>query len=508
LADEPLLCGIDAGTSRVRVLLFDTAGRPVAEAAEPTPTRRLGPGRAEHDPEALWACVLRSLRAAAAQIERPARIRSLAVASVGEAGVLVDAEGRTLCPILAWYDTRTAPMLDRLLDEVGFARLHGITGLCPDPTFSLVKLAWLRRHLPEAVERAVAWLNVGDFIAWRLGGRMATDLSLASRTMALDLAARAWSEELLAAAGVPLRLMQPLTASGAALGTLAPDVAAATGLAAEVVVGSGGHDHFCGMLAVGADRPGVVLDSMGTAEALTFVLEAPSADPALAREGFNQGVILIERPHYYLFGGLPTSAAAVEWFRGLWGESASWQSLIEEAAAVPPGSQGTLFLPHLRIGSPPFPDPVSRGAFLGLSDGAGRGVLFRALLEGLALDAARMLESMRGRLARPEPDRLVAIGGSTRNALLMRLKASLFERPVEIAAVSEATCLGAAILGGLAAGHYGSVAEARRTMVPSFRSVAPDPAWPEAHRRALREAYAEARAAVRPLHARLLANLR
>ena len=506
MPDQPLLCGIDAGTSRVRVLIFDPTGRPVAEAAEPTPTRQLGPGVAEHDPEALWAAVLRSLRAAAAQVERPERVRSIAVASFGEAGVLVDAAGGTLCPILAWYDTRTGPELDRLLDRVGFERLHRITGLCPDPTFTLLKLAWLKRHLPRAVERAAAWLNVGDFITWRLGGRMATDLSLASRTMALDLVARRWSAELLEAAGVPERLMQAPTGSGSPLGTLAPEVAAVTGLSPGVVIGTGGHDHFCGMLAVGADRPGVLLDSMGTAEALTLVLAAPSTDPELGREGFNQGVILVERPLYYLFGGVPTSAAAVEGFRALWGRGVAHEALIAEAEAVPPGSFGTLFLPHLRIGAPPFPDPVSRGAFLGLSDAAGRGVLFRALLEGLALDAAQMLDSMCRRLAVPPPERLIAIGGSTRNPLLMRLKASLFDRPIEIAAVSEATCLGAALLGGLAAGVFGGLREARAAMVPTFRRVEPDPDWPKQRRRALREVYVAAHAAVRPLHARLAAD--
>jgi xylulokinase len=503
MAEAPLLCGIDAGTSRVRVIVFEADGRQIAEASEPTPTKLLGPGEAEHDPEALWQSTLRSLAGAVAKVPKPSRIRGLAVASVGEAGLLVDGQGQPLAAIPAWYDTRTAPDLEKLVERLGFERLHRITGLCPDPTFGLLKLARLRRTEPLAVARAEAWLNVSDYLAWRLGGRRATDYSLASRTMALDLQARRWSGELLAAVDVPSGLMQPLTPSGALLGRIRPEVAAATGLAAEVAIGVGGHDHFCGMLAVGADTPGVMLDSMGSAEALTLVMAAASADAAAGRAGLNQGLIDVEGPLAYVFGGLPTSGAAVEWFRGLWGAGADRAQLMREAAAAPPGSLGTLFLPHLRLGSSPFPDPVSRGAFLGLSDGADRGVLFRAVLEGLALDAAQVMCVMLDRLHLPPPDRIILIGGSTRNELLMRIKASAYGRPVEVAEVSEATCLGAAILGGLAAGLFTDLADARSRLHLDFHVVEPDPEWPEPARAALRRAYAEAQAAVRPLHAAL-----
>ncbi len=168
------------------------------------------------------------------------------------------------------------------------------------------------------------------------------------------------------------------------------------------MIGVGGHDHFCGALAIGADRAGVVMDSMGTAEALTLMLDRPSATTALADAGLNQGMLRVDEPVYYVFGGLPTSAAAVEWFRGLMG-GADHEVLVAEAKAVPPGADGLLFLPHLRLGSPPFPDPIARGAFLGLADTTGRAALYRAVLEGLAADAGeRSGEDARpGREGRP-----------------------------------------------------------------------------------------------------------
>ena len=504
---DPLLCGVDAGTSRIRAIVFRPDGRPVAEAAVPTPTIPLGPGMAEHDAEALWAAATTAIRGATAQLDDPARVRGIAVASFGEAGVLLDAAGRPTGPIIAWFDNRTAPLLADLVERIGFERLHRLTGLCPDPTFSLLKLLWLRRHNAAAFARATAWLHVADFLAWRLCGEMATDISLASRTMALDLAAGRWASELVEEAGIDPGLFRPLADPGQRLGRLTAEAARGTGLAPGIAIGVAGHDHVCGMLAVAADRPGVVLDSMGTAEALTFVLDRPIAGAGYGRLGFNQGAVCGRPRLLYAFGGLPTSAACVEWFRTALGGDADYATLIEEAGREPFGGNGALFLPHLRIGSPPWPDPLARGAFLGLGDRSGRGALFRAVIEGLALDAAHMLKTMLAGAGHPAPQRLVAIGGSTRNPLLMRIKASLFGLPIDIAETTESTSLGAAMLAGVAAGLFEDLEAAQAAMRPAFREVAPDPACPPAQAAILLDAYAEAYAGVRELQQRLRRRL-
>ena len=443
------------------------------------------------------------LRRVTAAVPEPRAIRSLAVASVGEAGVLLGDAGQPLAPIIAWYDTRTQAELEWLLAAVGFERLHRVTGLCADPTFSLPKLMWLKRHLPEAFAAARRWLNVGDYLAWRLCGEVATDYSLASRTLLLDLERRVWAPALLDASEIPIALLPPILASGTNLGPLLPEAATATGLPADCVVGVGGHDHVCGLIAAGADRPGVLLDSLGTAEALSLVSSAPLTDPALGWDGFNQGVIEVGQPLYYVFGGLPTAAAAVEWFRGLHG-GLDHATLIAEAEAAASGSNDVLFLPHLRLGSPPFPDPIGRGAFVGLSATTGRGEMFRAVLEGLALDAANILDAMLGHLGGGMPERILAIGGSTRNELLMRLKATAYGTPLAVLDLPDTTCLGAALLGGLAAGVFDDLADARAHLSVRSRTIEPDPRWGSGRRLERQSLYRAAYAALRPLHARLL----
>jgi xylulokinase len=293
-----------------------------------------------------------------------------------------------------------------------------------------------------------------------------------------------------------------LLPSGTRLGRIRPEVASLTGLPGDCIVGVGGHDQICGMLAVGADEPGVLLDSIGTAEALTLVREAPVSDPALGWDGFNQGVIKVDQPRYYVFGGLPTAAAAVEWFCALY-DGSERDALLAEAEAVPCGSEGVLFLPHLRLGSPPFPDPIGRGAFLGLSATTGRGALFRALLEGIALDGANILKLMLHHLGAGLPERILVIGGSTKNQLLMRLKATAYGAPLAVQDLPDATCLGAALLGGIAAGLFADLTAARAELNVPVRTVLPDPSWDEDARLERQAIYAAAYTALRPVHARL-----
>lgn len=123
------------------------------------------------------------------RLDDPRRVRGLAVASVGEAGVLLDAQDRPLAPVLAWYDPRPAALREAVLARVPAARLAAVAGLAPEPIFTTFKLAWHADRQPEAWARARRWLHLADWIAFRLGGAPATDASLASRTALFDLAA-------------------------------------------------------------------------------------------------------------------------------------------------------------------------------------------------------------------------------------------------------------------------------------------------------------------------------
>ncbi|MCB0038253.1 MAG: hypothetical protein KDE23_01165, partial [Caldilinea sp.] len=259
MAGDALLVGIDFGTSHIKAIAFTPDGQIAAKASVPTPTIYPQPGWAYYEPAAMWAQTVAALCQMTAQIDDPRRIVSVAVASVGETGVPLDAAGQPTYDAIAWFDTRTKPQAERLRRELGADPIFLRTGLSVQPIYTLCKILWLKENAPDAYARTATWLNAADYIAWRLCGVPASEYSLASRTIMLDINGLRWEKDLLAEVGVDAGILPPLLASGTGLGAVLPGAAAQTGLPAGAIVTTGGHDHVCGAFALGVTEPGSVL---------------------------------------------------------------------------------------------------------------------------------------------------------------------------------------------------------------------------------------------------------
>jgi xylulokinase len=470
----PLIVGVDLGTTNIKAIVFDRAGDIVAGASVPTPTVYPRPTWAHHDPHAFWREAAAAIRRAVAALPDPGRIVSIAVTSTGETGFPLAADGAPTYESIAWFDGRTKAEAQWLDEQIGADRIFAVTGLSLQPIFSLCKILWLRKHAPGAYARTARWLNAADFIAFRLCGVQATDRSLASRMLMLNLHEFRWATELLDAVDIPHDLLAPLLPSGTPLAPITPEAAALTGLPPTTLVCVGGHDHVCGALAVGVTARGNMLNSLGTAEAVFLPLDRPMTDPQTGRQGYTQGAHTAGG--YYVFGGSYTSGACLDWFRTSFGAGEGHAALTAEAQAVPAGSLGVSFCPFLRMANPPYNDPKARGAFLGLSTDVGRGALFRAVLEGVALDTRNSLEPLLVHTGVGKLANIYAIGGSTRNALFMQIKASVLNQPIHVMSVEESTALGAAVLGGLGAGVYRDVDDAIHSLQLGETVVEPLPA--------------------------------
>jgi xylulokinase len=466
-----VLVGVDVGTTNVKTVAYTLAGRAVASATARHDTHHPRPGWAEYDSEELFASAARAIARVVEQLDGDAAIAGVAVSSMAETAVPLAADGRPLRRAIAWHDERTAPQAEWWRREVGEERVSGITGLPVMPIFGINKLMWLRDSEPELFAKIDCWLNVADYIAYRLSGARATDYSLASRLMVLDLQAKRWSQELLDACGIPEEVFAELVPSGRQIGAVHADAREATGLPAGTPVVSGGMDHPCGALALGITRSGDILDSMGTSESIFSVVSAPRLDCGLAEAGYQQGIHAVS-DMYYCNGGLYSSGACIEWLRELLssGDDVSYESLVESAAGTKAGSDGVFFLPHLLMANTPISDVRSRGAFVGLSAATDRASLVRALFEGLAYEAQLSLDGLVERLGL-EVERVRAIGGGTRNDLLMQVKAALLPTPIEVLELDEAASLGAALLAGIGVGSYRDAEEAARAVSLSSREV-------------------------------------
>ncbi len=492
------LIGLDCGTQSVRALLTGPRGQTLALASRPTPTTQVGSGQAEHDPAALWQTVCDLLTEIAAAAPRGLEVAGIACASMGEACVLLDAADRPLGPAITWFDRRTEPDAAWLAEQVGTEHIFAVTGMPLDPTLTLCKLLWHRRRDPAGFARARRMLNLADYIAFRLSGVAATDRSLASRTLLLETQRADWSADLLGRAGLDAALLPPIRPSGTRLGPVRAEVLAATGLAGRPLVAVGGHDHVVGGFAAGAVRPGVLLDSIGTAEALLRTVDRPLLTDATRSLGFWQGMVALDRPFAYLGAGINRAGGAIEWLVALLGERPRAE-LIAAAAAEKVGSGGVLFLPHLAYSGAPAVDTAARGAFLGLTAASGAGALFRAVLEGLAMEARLAVDAMSALPGAGPPGEIRVIGGGTRNALLLRIKAAVYGRDLTVIDAPEATAQGAALLGGIAAGLWPDLAAALDAIDQTRHTVAPDADWTACYATLFRDIYCRVYPALAPL---------
>jgi sugar (pentulose or hexulose) kinase len=434
-----LLLGIDVGTSACKAALVDGDGVERAHGQSTTPWRRTATG-AEIECDALFEAAVAAARAALNRAP-DGRVRAVGVASMAEAGALLDDGGRPLAPAIAWHDARGADEARRLAEDLGAERFAESTGLPATPLCSLAKLSWLAGHSP-GTRSASRWLNVAEWVVRRLGGRDVAELSLASRTGLLDLSGRAPFADALAWAGLSGHLLPELVYAGTPAGTAH---AAQLHECEGAVLTVAGHDHLVAGVGAGVVAPGDVLDSCGTAEALVRVVAPPLSGDQVRRSvagGVTVGWHLAEG-RQALLGSLWSGLALQEVLAQLGVGESDRAKLSAQALTADLGAVSPLELELHSLERPPLQLPA----------GVGPKRIWRGAIDAVGAEVERLLahvESVAG------PGRkVVVVGGWAHDEAVLASKASL--GAVEAPPVVEAGARGAALLGGVAAGIFESV---------------------------------------------------
>lgn len=466
-----VLVGIDIGTTNSKVGVFSEEGRQLAVVSRPTVTlrdKRLG--ISYYDPEQMWESLFSALREALSQVP-DAAVSSIGIASMAESGLVVERRtGAPRSPFLPWFDSCSEPQAALMKKEADPFERFRRSGLHGSFKLGLAKLLWIREHVPGALDGGdPVWLSASSWIAYRLTGRMAFDDSLAARTYAYRIDRREWDAEWIRHLGLPVSLFPEAVPGGSPVGTFSAALEA-PGCTGETRVAIAGHDHVAAALAVGAIRPGVVYDSMGTAETLVGTLDRRE----LTREDFAAGLsfgVHIAEGRYFWMGGQSSSGGSVEWLRELLGDPVlSYEQILALSNAAAKGPTGVLYFPYLAGSGAPMPDSSVRASFVGLAKSHGKSDLLKAVLEGTAFQLEMMKRSAE-RLAGNPIDRLLVVGGGTRNPLWLSVKADITGCELVLPGIPEATLLGGALAAGVGAGVY---ADARQAVEAAKRGMAAD----------------------------------
>ncbi len=458
MASQNLLLGLDVGTTNIKCLAINETGAVVAAAVFPTPVSHPRPDWTDFEPGPIWQVVCQAIRLVVSKLESAEWVRGIAVGSVAESLVPVGLDGEPLASAIAWFDTRTTSQYDWLCERIGYDRLFQMSGLNPDPMFGVCKALWLREHNPIAFRKARFWLHLADYIAFRLCGVAATDPSLACRTLAYNIRHGSWDKDLLNDVDIDPACFPPILRSGTTLGPVTELAAADTTLPRTAIVCVGVHDHVGGAFAASGLAKEALVDSIGTSEMLLSVSDHANLDPTIAMHGLAQGAIWIDRPLYYLTGGIFTAGSAIDWFRRELGSNADFQELIDEASRIE--SDVPVFLPHLARSLTPHPDLQVSGVFIGLKPTTTRAHMFRAVLEGVAFEARGIVDAMVKIAGQSPPAQIISIGTTLQNRLLAQIKADVFGVPLMINPIRETVSFGVALLAGIGSGVFADAAQA------------------------------------------------
>lgn len=460
MAQASYIMALDLGTTGNRAILFDQGGAVVAQGYKELTQYYPQPGWLEHDPREIWSDIQEVIGVAFAKAEvDPSEVAAVGLTVQRETCLLWDrTTGRPHHNAIVWQDRRTAPLCNQLRAEGKAPEIADRTGLVLDAYFSASKLSWLLDHVqsytdpPVDLDSTLAG-TVDSWVLWNLTGRRvhATDHSNASRTMLLNIHNLDWDPTLLALFNIPPHLMPWVQPSLGVIGYTDPAI-----FGAEVPITAVLGDQQAALFGHGCDRPGALKCTYGTGaflvahtghevvrsnhQLLSTIAWSTSQPDAAPKVG------------YALEGSMFTAGACIQWLRdGI--RVINHAADTEPLAAKVPDNGGVYFVPALSGLGAPHWDMTARGAFFGITGGAQREHLVRAVLEAIAYEVKEVVDAVNADSDTPI-QRLKVDGGACQNNFLMQFQADVLGIPVERPAVLDATAQGVAFAAGLAVGFW------------------------------------------------------
>ena len=466
-----LLLGIDLSTTGAKALLIDDEGRVVSSATTPLTLSTPHALWSEQNPEDWWQATRKSVADALAS----GNVSSQSIAAIGLTGqmhglVLLDHEGKVLRPAILWNDQRCGVECDEIRERVGREKLLRITGNDALTGFTAPKILWVEKHEPEIYRRVRHVLLPKDYIRYKLTGALAMDKADGSGTMLFDLSQRTWAHEILEALNISREWLPPTFEGHETTGEVSLDAAEMTGLRHGTPVVAGGGDQSAQATGVGVVRPGTIAVTLGTSGVVFAATEAPLIEPQGRLHAFCHAVA----GRWHLMGVMLSAAGSLQWYRDKFACDQNFEVLVSEASRVPAGSEGLIFLPYLSGERTPHPDPLARGAWIGLTSRHGPAHLTRSILEGVAFGLKDIFLLMR-EAGLASIDQVRVSGGGAKSSLWRQILADVLATELVTVNTTEGAAYGAALLAGIGAGIWDDADTACARTIHIKDRISPNP---------------------------------
>ena len=433
-----MFLGLDVGTSSVKAVIVEN-DTVVAQASIPLEVSRPQPLFSEQDPETWWQASIKAVRSLPRSLRQG--VKAIGLSGQMHGATLLDERDQPLRPAILWNDGRSAAECAEL--ERLEPRARCITGNQIMPGFTAPKLMWVRHHEPEIFRRTVSVLLPKDYVRLRMTGEKVSDMSDASGTSWMDVAARAWSDEMLKATGLDRSHMPNLVEGTAPCGKVRQEVAEELELKPVVVAGGGG-DNAASAVGMGVIEAGQAFLSLGTSGVLFVATDHFRPNPEKAAHAFCHCL----PQHWHQMSVMLSAASGLDWIARVASVS-NLEDLVNSAAAKPLHRQSPFFLPYLSGERTPHNDPNSRGVFFGMTADTTTVDLALAVMEGVAFGFADGMDVLLENGG--EIKEISLTGGGARFSYWNKILAAALNRPLVYRQSSEVgAALGAARLARLA----------------------------------------------------------
>ncbi len=400
-------------------------------------------------------------------------ISSLCISSFGESFVLLDEKDELLSDPMLYTDPRGEKEAEELLQTFGAEKLFSVTGTVPQSMYSLSKLLWIRKNRPEIFARAKKCMLICDYLGYLLTGKRVIDYALASRTGAFDIKTLQFSKEILEQCGISAELFSSPAPTGSIVGELREELKKELGIRGSCLLVLGSHDQICSALGAGAVKAGDAVDGMGTVECITPLFSQRPSDVSMGMEGYVCVPYAVPGLYCtYMFNY--SCGSLVNWYRkdilhGYHGEEENVYTYLEKTDDSP---SGILVLPYFAGAATPYQNINAKGAVLNLSVGTRDADLYKAIMEGTAMEMRLNTENVSkyGIFV----SRIVATGGGANSKKWLSLKASVQNVPVRTLRSSEGGLCGCAMLQAAALGLVKDLQAAARIFVQYQEEFLPD----------------------------------
>ncbi|MDF1521130.1 MAG: FGGY family carbohydrate kinase [Brevefilum sp.] len=472
------LAGVDVGTTGARCALIDLKGNIISSEYREYGSTYPKPGWVEQNLDEMIAMTMEACKATIAKSGiDPNDIASIGFSTQRSVTVPVYEDGSKVRPMIGWQDARTAAEVDDMLKLIDAGKYYDITGMPMGTTWIVTKVLWMRKNEPELYKKTYKFVQNQDAVLKAFGADdFYTDISDMAFYGVWDVGNLTWSKELCDLFDVTPEMFGKPTPPGTQVAEVSASISEKTGFAIGTPICVGAGDQNCGVIGMGSIKNGIVTVTLGTAGLVILSLDSriPGFGGMMITNHAVSGMWEME--------GLSNAAASsYRWFRDVIGTQEkelekstgreAYEYLNDLAAQAVPGSKGLLYLPYLGTAATPRWDAKARSAFVGMSFSHGRPEMVRAVLEGVVLEVRDMMDGWFK--AGVEIETLRLGGGATKSPMWNQIQADVYGRPVEILKTSETTVLGAAILGGVGAGLFSSIAEGVDEMVEVIGRVEP-----------------------------------